>query len=69
MSDQFRIKILTIQTQYNAQPFRGKFLNHSDICSRNKQTKPLNAESVRRLNHGCKTRSLRPNTLRVSATR
>ncbi|MFS8026261.1 hypothetical protein Hanom_Chr16g01484761 [Helianthus anomalus] len=35
MSDQFRLEVLTIQTQYNAS-FIGKCLNYSDICSRNK---------------------------------
>ncbi|MFS7902519.1 hypothetical protein Hanom_Chr01g00012221 [Helianthus anomalus] len=40
MSDQFRLEVLTIQ------PFRGKCLNHSDICSRNKQSEPLSVEPV-----------------------
>ncbi|MFS7909805.1 hypothetical protein Hanom_Chr02g00098811 [Helianthus anomalus] len=51
MSDQFRLKVLTIQTQYNILPFRGKCLNHSDIFSRNKQSEPLSVEPVKGLSH------------------
>ncbi|MFS7960834.1 hypothetical protein Hanom_Chr08g00707691 [Helianthus anomalus] len=51
MSDQFRLEVLTIQTLYNSLPFRGKCLNHSDTCLRNKQFEPLSAEPVRGLNH------------------
>ncbi|KAJ0861473.1 hypothetical protein HanPSC8_Chr12g0507061 [Helianthus annuus] len=50
MSDQFRLEVLTIQTQYS-EPFRGKCLNYSDISSRNKQSEPLSAEPIRGLNH------------------
>ncbi|MFS7960290.1 hypothetical protein Hanom_Chr08g00701501 [Helianthus anomalus] len=50
MSNQFRLEVLTIQTQYNTYSFRGKCLNHSDICPRNKQPEPLSSNSVRCLN-------------------
>ncbi|MFS8033805.1 hypothetical protein Hanom_Chr17g01573881 [Helianthus anomalus] len=50
MSNQFRLEVLSIQTQFLVVN-RGKCLNHSEICSRNKQSEPLSIEPVRCLNH------------------